>query len=200
MRGNGVRSIGLVSMLVLATTLGCATAKEIMALRSVEFRYAGIADPRVAGIPLRGVRSYSDLRPADLGRLGIAVARGDVPMEITIDIEGRNPETNNVTARLVALDWAYLVDDREAVSGRLSQAYAFPPGEPRVVPLLVAFNLLDVFNGKGQDLIDVALALAGQRSSTHKVALRLSPTMETPLGPMRYPVPITLDLMSPAAR
>jgi hypothetical protein len=186
--------------LLLATVLGCATAREIVALRQVEFHFDRITGARVAGIPLRRVHSYSDLTPIDLGRLGLAIASNDVPLDLTVHLEGRNPESNQVTARLVELDWAYLVDDRETVSGRLSEAYAFPPGEPRDVPLLVTLNLVDLFGDRRRDLVDVALALAGQRRSTHRVTLRLEPTVESRFGRIRYPRPITLDLSNPPSR
>jgi hypothetical protein len=187
----------LACTLVLATLLGCSAAKELLALRRVDFRFTGLTGARVAGISLRSVRSYSDLSAFDLGRLGVAIAREDVPLDLTVHIEGTNPESNDVTARLVGLGWEYLVDDREVVSGRLSESYTFPPGEPRDVPLLVTFNLMDLFGRRQRDLFEVALALAGQRASTHKVSLRLTPTIETSLGRMQYPVPITLDLSAP---
>ncbi|HEY3155277.1 MAG TPA: hypothetical protein VGK76_01450 [Candidatus Eisenbacteria bacterium] len=187
-------------MLSLAVVVGCATAREIIALRQVEFRFDRIAGARVAGIPLARIRSYSDLTPIDVGRLGVAVASRDVPLDLTVHLEGRNPETNKVTARLVSMDWSYLVDDREAVSGHFPDALTFPPGEPRDVPLLVTFNLMDMFGDRRRDLIDVALALAGQRTSTHRVALRIEPTVETRFGRIRYPTPITIDLSRAPSR
>ena len=195
-----VSPIHVIATLVLATVLGCSSTKELVALRRVEFRFDGISDSRLAGIPLHRVHSYSDLGGLDLARLGVAIVREDVPIDLTVHIEGRNPESNKVTARMVAMGWAYLVDDREVVSGRLSRVTAFPPGEPRDVPLLVTFNLMDMFGDRRRDLVEVALALAGQRSSVHRVALRLMPGIETRDGRIRYPVPITLDLSSPPAR
>ena len=186
--------------LSLAMVVGCATAREIVALRQVEFRFDRITGARVAGVPLGRIRSSSDLTPLDLGRLGVAVASRDVPLDLTVHLEGRNPATNKVTARLIAMDWAYLVDDRETVSGHLSEAFAFPPGEPRDVPLLVTFNLMDMFGDRRRDLIDVALALAGQRTSTHRVTLRIEPTVETRFGRIRYPTPITIDLSRAPSR
>jgi hypothetical protein len=177
--------------------VGCSSTKEIIALRQVEFRFDGITDPRVAGVGLSRFHSYSDLTPLDLGRVGIAIARGDVPLDLTVHIEGRNPESNDVTARLVALGWTYLVDDREVISGHLDEAYTFPPGTPRDVPLLVTFNLMDAFGDQRRDLIEIALALSGQRSSTHRVALRLDPSIDTRAGRIRYPGAITLDLSAP---
>jgi hypothetical protein len=187
-------------LLLVCPVLGCATAREFAALRQVQFRFDRISSPRLAGIPLDQVRSYEDLRAADLTRLAQAVATRDVPIELTVHVEGKNPEENDVTARLVALDWSYLVDDRETVSGRVSEPYTFPPGQPRDIPLLVAFDLANTFQGGARDLLEVALVLAGHGSGTRKVTLRLVPTVDTPIGPIRYPAPIDLDLSNPAGR
>lgn len=194
-----VRVRGWIVVLVVIVA-GCAATRELAALRQVEFRYDRIADARVAGIPLAQVSSPDDVTPLDLARLGVAIASKDVPLDLTVHLEGRNPETNQVTARLVALDWAYFVDGQEAVSGRLAEPYAFPPGQPTDVPVVVTFNLVDLFGGDGRALLDVALALAGQRTSTRVVTLRLTPTVDTPAGAIRYPVPLTLDLSRLPAR
>ncbi|HET9951404.1 MAG TPA: hypothetical protein VFS09_06375, partial [Candidatus Eisenbacteria bacterium] len=121
-------------------------------------------------------------------------AAKDVPLDITVHVEGKNPASNNTTARLVRLDWSYLVDDREILAGKLAQEFAFPPGEARDLPLGVRFNLVEFFGSDGKVLFDTALVLSGQQTTTRKVTLRLTPTIETSLGPIRYPVPITLDL------
>ena len=184
-------------VVLVVVAAGCAAAREFAALRQVEFRYDRIADARVAGIPLGHAASPEDVSPLDLARLGLAIASKDVPLDLTVHLEGRNPETNRVTARLVALDWAYLVDGRETVAGRLAEPYAFPPGQPTDVPVVVTFNLVEFFGGDGRAILDVALALAGQRASTRQVTLRLTPTVETAAGPIRYPVPLTLDLSRP---
>ncbi len=173
---------------------GCASLREVAALRQVEFCFDRISSPRIAGISLDRIRNYEDLGVADLARLGLALASEDVPLDLVAHVEGRNPETNDVTARLVQLDWAYLVDDREIVTGALESGYEFPPGQPRDVPLTVTFNLVRFFGKDGRDLFDTALALTGRRTTTKRVTLRLAPTVDTPIGPIRYPVPITLAM------
>jgi hypothetical protein len=188
--------VRLLPLLLIACCLGCATARQMLALRQVEFRLDRLSDARVAGIHLDRVRSYDDVSPVDLARLAVAVASKNVPLELTVHVEGRNPETNSVTARLVAMDWMYLVDERETVSGRLSDPTSFPPGEPRDVPVIVSFNLASFFGSDGRALLNTALALTGQQTSGHNVALRITPTVDTPVGPIRYPTPITLNLLT----
>ncbi len=200
--GNARRArAGILALaLVLVTLLGCAAAKELVALRRVEFHLNGVSGARVAGIRLEGVSSYADLRPSDLARLGVAIAERDVPLELTVHLEGRNPESNSVTAKLVGMDWSCLMDDKDVVSGRLRGPYSFPPGEARDVPLLVRFNLVDAVGGRSRDLVDVALAIAERRAGAHEVSLQLTPSVDTPIGAIRYPAPITLVLVSPVAR
>lgn len=190
--------VSLAALLVLIAALGavsgCAGLKQTLALRQVDFRYDRISDPAIAGLPLSKLAGYEQLSMVDVGRLALAVAAKDVPLDITVHVMGKNPAENNTTARLVRLDWTYLVDDQEIITGQLAREFTFPPGEPRDMPLGVRFNLIQFFGNDGKVLFDTALVLSGQRTSTKKATLRLAPTIETPLGPIRYPVPITLDL------
>jgi hypothetical protein len=179
-----------------AISIGCAAVNEMASLRQVDFRYDRISDPEIAGLPLASLTAYDQLSIVDVGRLALAIAAKDVPLDITVHVVGRNPETNETTARLMRLDWTYLVDDDPIVSGQMAREIVFPPGDPRDLPLDVRFNLVEVFGTDGKVLFDTALVLSGQRTSTKKVTLRLAPTIETALGPIRYPVPITLDLAS----
>ena len=40
------------------------------------------------GVDLTRVRSYSDLSPTDIARLGVAIARKDLPFEFTLNVQG----------------------------------------------------------------------------------------------------------------
>lgn len=179
--------------------MGCTATKELMAVRQVQFHLNGVSGARVAGVALDRVSSASDLGPTDLARVGAAILTGEVPLEVTVHIEGRNPETNTVTAKLTALDWTCAVDDRDLVSGTLDEPYSFAPGRARDIPLLVRCDLLK-FGNRRAELVDVALAMAGRNSRAHRVSLRLTPSIDTALGRIRYPAPITLDIASPESR
>jgi hypothetical protein len=187
-------------LLVLVGTGGCAAANQLAALRQVEFRFAGVSSPALAGVPLDRIHSYTDLSAEDIARFGLAVAAADVPMDIVVNVEGQNPKSNTVTARLVAMDWAYFVDDVEAVAGKLEKPVSFPPGEPATIPLRVRFNLMGAFYERGQKLAEIALAMAGRGSTTHRLTLRITPTIDTSLGPIHYPAPLEFDLSASPTR
>ena len=190
-----MRAITVLCMALLSVS-GCAGVRQLAALHQVEFRFDRIADPHLSGIKLSGIHSLEDISPLDLGRLALGIAAKDVPLDLTVHVVGKNPETNSVVARLVGLDWSYLIDKRELASGRLTEGMEFPPGKSIDVPVRVTVNLVDFFGTDGKSLVETALALTGQRTATHSVTMRLQPVIETSMGPVRYPVPIDLDLVS----
>jgi len=177
---------------VLVLAGACATLQQIAALREVEFALDRISRLRLAGVELDGIRSASDVRPSDIARIAAAVATDDVPLEFLLHVRGENPESNTVDARLVALDWVLLLQDRETIRGGLDRAVVFPPGRPVDVPLSVRLDVADFVDGGARDLLELALSLAGAGGEPRDVALRATPTIETAIGPIRYPRPITI--------
>lgn len=170
----------------------CATLSEVAALRKVTFNLDHVSAASIAGVRLEGKRSYHDLTTLEIARLGAAVATKNVPLEMTIHIEGENPSDNRVTARLIQFAWTLYIRDRETVSGRLDREFLFPPGEPTDIPLAVELDLWKFFGGEGaRDLFDLALAAAGQGQPVG-LSLKATPTIQTPIGPMSYPRPITI--------
>ncbi|MEX2465685.1 MAG: hypothetical protein WD995_02170, partial [Gemmatimonadota bacterium] len=53
-------------------------------------------------------------------------------------------------------------------------------------------NLVEFFDGSARELAELAMALAGVGGESAEVAIRASPVVQTALGPIRYPRPITL--------
>lgn len=173
--------------------LSCATLEQVAALRQVEFAIDRVADARVANIPLDRVRSYDDLSATQIASLGLALARGRLPFEFQLHLNALNPPENEVTARLLEMDWSLYLDERETVSGTLAQSYTFPPGQPQDIPITIRLDLLEFFDDdNAEDLIDLVAAVTGQGGSPRRVSLRARPTIDTPIGPIRYPTPITI--------
>src|SRR4029453_13270514 len=103
-----------------------------------------------------------------------------------------NPAENTVTARMVALDWTLFIENRQTLAGGLGSPVPIAPGTTTDVPLTVRLDLLELGTGGARDLFDLGLAIAGRGTLQKDLRLDLAPTIETPLGPMRYPVPVTL--------
>jgi len=183
--------IALLSMVLLGAA-GCATLQQIAALRDVDFSVDRLTDVRLAGIDLARTRSYSDLGLVDAGRLALAVSQGTLPMEFQLHLTAENPADNSVDARLVRMDWTLLLQDRETLSGVFANEMLLARGQPTDVPITISLDLLDFFQGSARDLMNLALSLSGQGGAPTEVTLRATPTIETALGPIRYPRPITI--------
>jgi hypothetical protein len=181
--------LALLAALVLP---GCTALQELAALRSVTFAFAGVSDVRLVGIPLGPSARFTSLGLTDAARLGAAVVARQVPIELVVHASATNPAANKVAARMVGLDWGFFVEERQLVAGVLDSPVAIEPGRTADVPLAVRFDLVQLGSGGARDLFDLALAIAGHGSLQKDVSLRLVPTIETSLGPIRYPSPIVV--------
>jgi hypothetical protein len=114
-----------------------------------------------------------------------------MPLETVLQVRAANPE-DNVQARLVGLDWTLFLDDRETIGGVLDQEYVLTPGEPVDVPVSVRLDLLDFVDGQLQEVVGLALAVAGA-GEPQRVRLEATPSIQTRLGPIRYPEPIRIE-------
>jgi hypothetical protein len=166
---------------------GCATLQQIATLRSVTFAFTSVSDVRLAGIRIGTGSSYSSLGFADAARLGAAVVAKEVPIELVAHIGATNPAENKVSARMVEMGWKLFIEDRQALAGELGNPVALVPGHTTDVPLSVRFDLLQLGSGGARDLFNLALAIAGQGTLQKDMRLELVPTIETSIGPIRYP-------------
>jgi len=171
---------------------GCATLKQLAVLRTVTFALTDVSDVRVAGVRITEGSSFTRLSVADAARLGAAVAAKNVPLELIAHVGATNPRENTVAAHMVGLDWSLFIEDRRMLSGKLERIVAIEPGETADVPLGVRLDLLSLGGGGARDLYNLALAVAGKGPVQKEFRVELAPTIETPIGPMRFPAPVVV--------
>ncbi len=191
MRANRIRLLTGSALLILGTS-GCATLQQFAALRSVDFSLDRVSDVRLAGIDLARIDSFDDLGLADAARLALAVTEKRLPMDLQVHLLAENPADNGTEARLLRMDWTLLLQERETLSGVFEEEVLLAPGQPTDIPITISLNLVEFFDGGAQDLLELALSIAGQGGAPKDVALRATPVVDTPLGPIRYPQPITI--------
>lgn len=178
--------------LVLLAGAGCQTLREIAALRNVAFALDHVTDVRLVGIDVQRLKSYKDLSPVEVLRLGRALISKELLLDFQLHVRAENPSDNPVQARLVKLDWTLLIDDQETISGVFDDNIVLPPGQPTDVSIPISLNLVDFFEQGVQDLFELALAVAGQGGASKRIKLQAVPTIDTVLGPIRYPKPIVI--------
>src|SRR5678815_2542936 len=170
----------------------CIRDRQIAVLRTVRFDFAGVSDVRLAGVRIDDILTFNNLSVTDGARLGVAVASHRMPLDLVVHLDATNPAENTVTARMVDLDWSLFIEDHHAFDGGLAGAVAIAPGRTADVPLTVGLDLFEISSGTARDLFDLALAIAGRGAVRKDLRLELRPTIDTPLGPIRYPAPVVV--------
>jgi hypothetical protein len=179
-------------ILLVLSAAGCATLQQFSALGDVDFSLDRVSGLRLAGIDLGGIDSFDDVSLMDAAALTLAISRNELPLDLQLHVLAENPQENSVEARLLQMDWTLFLQDRETLSGVITEEFRLPPGQPTDIPVAVSLNLVEFFDGSARDLLELALSLAGQGGEAKDIALRASPVIDTPLGPIRYPQPITI--------
>ncbi|MES2304581.1 MAG: hypothetical protein V4558_03700 [Gemmatimonadota bacterium] len=176
----------------LLALCACATLQQIAALRRVAFALGGVRNGRIAGVALSRIAGYRDLTAVDVGRIALAVASNNVPLEFQVEVRAQNPAENRTTATMVRLAWTLLLDNRETINGSLDSSLTLPAGQTVVIPLQMRLNLRQFFSGPIESLVDLAAGVAGVRADPTRVTIKATPTINTPIGPISYPSPITI--------
>jgi hypothetical protein len=58
--------------------------------------------------------------------------------------------------------------------------------------VIIELDLVDFFDRNLRDLVELALSISGQGGEPKNVSLQATPTIDTPIGEMEYPRPITI--------
>jgi len=175
-------------MAALGLLSACASLQQTINLSSVKFTFDHVSSVRVAGIDLMHVGSVEELNVFQVARATLALAREELPLDMTVHLKTENPVVNRIAATLVSMDWTLMLDGRETISGTLNERITLAAGETQTIPLRLRLNMFRFFNEKNAlDMLDLALAFAGSDGSVPEgVALRIRPAVDTPLGMMRY--------------
>ncbi|MEO5825644.1 MAG: hypothetical protein ABIR59_07135 [Gemmatimonadales bacterium] len=182
----------LCTLFAVTTLAGCAALQQIGALRQVAFALGGIRGGRLAGVDLSRISAPGGLSALEIGRITVAIARKDLPLEFLAEVRAENPVDNKVTATMVKLAWTMFLDDKETISGVVDTSLTLPPGEPRIIPVKMRLNLLEFFDGPAGSMMDLAIAVAGLNVDPTKITIKAIPTVNTRYGPISYPAPITI--------
>lgn len=190
----------LLAMATLALTslTGCATAeqslRELAALQDVDVDVAGTRNELLAGISVSRLRNPDQLRAQDVLRLAAAIRQRNLPLQLTLDLDAENTGASR-TARILSIDWRLLVQDREAVGGRIGAQPAIAPGRSIRIPIDLELELVQLFGDDLEELVRVARLLAGDDAAGDVDAfLMVTPTVETALGPLRSPRELRIPL------
>jgi hypothetical protein len=168
----------------------------LVGLERLQFRLAAVSHARLAGIDLARKRVLADFTLSEAAQLLSAYRAGKVPLELTLEIAVRNPNDGQAGRRrlpitLARLDWRLFLDSVPTLSGSLAQPVEVPAAGEVLLPLTVQLELRRFFQERSyEDLLRLALGIAGAEGNPGRVTLEVEPTLSTPVGQLRYPHPV----------
>lgn len=198
------RSIPAILVLALALVIpGCSSLRSISDaltnLGKLQFKLNNVSNFSVNGVDISRLNSKANLGVADAARLAQAFAQGRMPVNFTLNVLAKNPNTGSggtqpTSLFLRKMDWTLVIDDRTTINGSMNQRLEVPGnGQTTTIPLTMGLDLFSFFKDRGyEDVANLAFALGGASGSASRIKLTAKVTIETPLGMFEYPDPITI--------
>ncbi len=184
---NKVKII-ILSLVVLLSS--CDVLKEASSLYNFakcDFRLNTVENIRLAGVNVQKVKKLSDLSLLNAAKLTTAVATNQLPLDLTLNIEVRNPNTKK--AIMNGMEWILIIDDIEMTRGKLNRRIeVMPNNQSAIMPLTLSFDLKKVLTGKSANaMINFGLNLAGAGNKPTRIVLKAKPSIV--IGTMTFPYP-----------
>ena len=187
------------TLLVLLTNTNCIVFQTISNIGRLKFKIGNVSDFTLNGIVVSNKTQISDFSAIDLLKLSSAFAKGSLPVSFILNVEAVNPNDGtggypSTNATIKSFAWRLLLDDRETVTGNISQPVDVPgTGQAAIIPLQINLDLMKFFKDKGyENLINLALNLGGYGGKTSQLTLYAKPVVSTMLGDLSYPQEIKI--------
>jgi len=185
----------IVLIALLVTSVSCDVLKQATELTSFvkcKFRLHTIENLKLAGVNIQEKKSMSDLSFLDAAKLTAALSSNKLPMSFVLNIQVQNPNQNQ--AAMNRLDWQLFIDETEITQGILSQRLEIPANETGTLPLLLTFDLKEVFKKEsGNSLLNLVFNLVGAGNEPSHISLKAKPTIIVGTREIVYPGYITIS-------
>jgi hypothetical protein len=179
---------------IMFSGISCSVYQTIINLSRLQFKLGNVNGFMLNGVTISNKSKLSDFNALDLLKVSQAVASGSLPVSFILNVQAKNPNDgtggySSTNATLNNFPWRLLINDKETISGGLKNPVSVPgTGEITDIPLQINLDLVKFFKNKGyEDLINLALAIGGNRGSASNLTLYAQPTVSTSLGPIKYP-------------
>jgi len=184
--------VSIFSMIFLLTS--CSVYETIVNLSRLKFKLGSVNNFEIGGINISGKKSFQDFSAVEILMLTSTLTSGKLPASFTLNVEAKNPNDGTggyakTDATLKAFPWRLNVDQTETISGDIGNPVSVPgTGEVTNIPLEMNIDMIQFFGNSGlENLVNLALAIGGQKGSSSRLTLFATPTVSSPLGDIKYP-------------
>lgn len=182
------------SCMILTNSCGVVLQTQQMTnLISCDFRIVNVQNVNLAGVNIQNVQNIKNLNLIDATRIMAAVAGNSLPLTLTFNIEGKNP--NSSSAGMNKLNWILLIDNIQITTGSVNDRFTIPPNNgTAMIPIQVSVNLKQVLQGKSLDAVaNFAFNLAGVGERPTRITAKIQPAIMIGQTPLTYPGYITIN-------
>ncbi len=176
------------------TNISCSVLNTISNISRLQFKLGAVNQVMLNGISIEGKTSISDFSTLQLLQLAGAVAKGTLPVSFIINVEAKNPNDGSGNYQrtdigLSSFPWKLFIDGKETISGNIKNPVEVPgAGKLTNIPLSVNIDLIKFFGDRDyKSLLNMVLAVAGNKGSSSKLELYAQPTISTVIGSITYP-------------
>jgi len=180
--------IASISFLISFTS--CDVMQQVSQMNNLtkcDFRLESVQHLNLAGVNVQNVKKVYDLNMMDAANLASAIASQQFPLDFTLNIEAKNP--NTAEAGMSRIDWILLIDDMEMTRGILDQQVTIPANNgTTIIPMQMHIDLQKALSGKSADaVINFGMNLAGAGNKPTRFTLQMKPTITVGGFPIAYP-------------
>lgn len=181
-----MKKVSILLFLLLSLS-GCAILSELTALTKCEFRFHSAQNPRLSGIDVMRVKSFSDFSFMDGQLLLTNIIRGTLPFSITANIEVKNP--GPVTAAVNRIEWIAYIDDVQISDGIVSDRVdIMPNGGTSVIPINIQTDLFKYIEGDNpKTMLNFGLNLVDAGGQPTRLSMQIKPSVIISGQSVSYP-------------
>jgi hypothetical protein len=191
--------IAILATVGLFTSCGVSRqVSEAKAFGDCKYKIASADSIYLGGIDVRefrNIKSISDLDLARYPRLGLALLRKDVPLDLRVNLDINNPTRKK--AAINQLEYKVLLTNSEIFNGFLNEKIEVYPGSGSTrVPVKLSANVYKLLTNDAtrDEFINMILALSGKSGSKPtKFTVKVKPTLDLAGKQINYPGYLTFD-------
>ncbi len=191
--------IAILATVGLFTSCGVSRqVSEAKAFGDCKYKIASADSIYLGGIDVRefrNIKSIGDLDLARYPRLGLALLRKDVPLDLRVNLDINNPTRKK--AAINQLEYKVLLTNSEIFNGFLNEKIEVYPGSGSTrVPVKLSANVYKLLTNDAtrDEFINMILALSGKSGSKPtKFTVKVKPTLDLAGKQINYPGYLTFD-------
>lgn len=167
---------GFAVVLIVLTMISCEAIKSAFQLKNCQYSYNSISGIKVAGIDCSSTSSILQL--SNLTKIANLIAGNfsSLPLEMTVNVNVKNP--GEVAAGISNVRYDVAIDNLDVASGDLQKSFRVEPGKTAVLPVGIKTDLANLLNADNRaQVINIVKNFAGINDQASTVKLKLRPTI-----------------------